>query len=82
MAAYFAAATSGVLDKATVIDALIRGDWLTEDADVDDILDAAEEEVAQKQEHDLALAEGQASVEVAKIKAMPPKASPAKRPPV
>lgn len=70
--AYLAAATGGVLDKGTVIDSLIRGDWLPETTTVEDIMDAAELEVAQQQEYDLAMAEGQAKIEAEKAKALPP----------
>jgi hypothetical protein len=67
--AYLASATAGVLDKGTVIDALIRGDWLPETTTVEDIIDAAEEEVAQQQERDTEKMAAAAEVEMAKAKA-------------
>ena len=45
-------------------------------------MDAAEEEQAIEQERQMETMAATAELEVAKVKAMPPKASPAKRPPV
>jgi hypothetical protein len=69
--AYLATVTSGVLDKGTVIDALIRGEWLPEGTTVEDIIDAAEEEQAEAQERELEKMVGQAGLEVGKAQALP-----------
>jgi hypothetical protein len=69
--AYLAAVTAGTLDKGTVIDALIRGDWLPENTTVEDIIDAAEEEMVAQQERDMEKMAATAEVEVAKAKVMP-----------
>ena len=75
VAAYLAAATSGVIDKATVLDALIRGDWLPESLTVEDVMDAAEEEQAIEQERQMETMAATAELEIQKAKAMPPKAT-------
>lgn len=60
--AYLTAQTTGTLDKGTVIDALIRGDWLPEELTVEDVMDAAEEEQALELQQELDRFAGEAAV--------------------
>jgi hypothetical protein len=54
--------TSGLLDQRSALDLLKRGELLGDDFDVEEAMEAAEQEELASMEHDLAMAEGQAQV--------------------
>jgi len=75
----------GVLDKQTILDRLIRGEWLEEGTTVEDIIDATEAEQAEKQARALETMKEQAKIVPAAppgAKGAPPKGAPPKGAPL